>query len=200
VGSVDNLLQRELLEMARMSGLDFIFNVVVNRRRETVGVFAGDVYEAFTCGAEYARQVWTTDVPRFVDAAVFNCYPKDTEATTALTALTPAKVMGDPVVRPGGVMVIATASPEGTGIHQQEGYGMRGHRGYYRLPQPSDHFTDRQLIVYSPNLTNIDLKHIFAPGYLVCNRWNEVIETLDSLLAPNPRVVVLPVAASQLAA
>jgi hypothetical protein len=145
-----------------------------------------------------AREVWLTEAPRFVDVGVFNSYPKDTEATTALTALTPAKVKGDPVVRRGGVIVITTASPEGTGIHQQEGYGMRGHRGYYRLPQPPDHFMDRQLVIYSPNLTTLDLQHIFAPGYILLNEWEQVIDTLRGMLPGLPRVAVFPLAATQI--
>ena len=199
VGSVDNPLQLELLEMARMSGLDLIFNVVLNRCRQTTGVFVGDVQEAFSLGAQMARELWMTEAPRFVDVGIFNSYPKDTEATLALTALTPAMVTGDPVVRKGGVMVITTASPEGTGIHQQEGNGMRGHHGYYRLPQPPEHFMDRQLIIYSPNLTKWDLQHIFAPGYLLLNEWEQVIEALLELVPARPRVAVFPVAATQLA-
>jgi hypothetical protein len=158
----------------------------------------GEVEEAFAVGAQMAREVWMTESPRFVDVGVFNCYPKDTEATTALTALTPAKVTGDPVVREGGVIVITTASPEGGGIHQQEGYGMRGHRGYYRLPHPPDHFMDRQLIIYSPNLGRWDLQHIFAPGHIMLNEWDHVIEMLQGMVPARPRVAVFPVAATQI--
>jgi len=199
VGSLDSLMQQELLEMARMAGLDLIVNVVVNRRRQTTGVFAGDVVEAFSEGAEMAREVWMTDAPRLMDVSIFNSYPKDTEAILALTALTPAKVEGEPVVRRGGAIVITTASPEGTGVHSQEGYGMRGHEGYCRLPDKLGHFAGRQLIVYSPNLTKLDLQHIFPPGYAVYNRWEQVIEALSELFPTGPRVAVFPLAATQLA-
>ena len=198
VGNVDNPMRQELEEIARMSGLDVLVNVVLNRYRQICGVFVGDFVEAHREAVKLAREAWLTEAPRLADIGVFNAYPKDTDAMQSLNALNPTWVSGDPVVRPEGAVVITTASPEGAGIHSQGGFGMRGHKDYNLWLGEATVFRNRKLILYSPNLTSVEVQHVFPPGCIVYNNWGRVIEALRESLPGNLRVAVFPVASFQL--
>ncbi len=198
VGNVENPMREDLEEIGRMAGLDLIVNVVLNRYRQIGGVFVGDMVEAHRSGVELAQEGWVTEAPRLVDVGVFNAYPKDTEAIQSFNALNPTWVAGDPVVRPEGAVVIATASPEGAGIHSHEGFGMRGYGDYLRWLERAELFRDRKLILYSPNLTKLGVQHIFPPGCIVCNRWEQVVETLRGSFPGRLKVAIFPVASFQL--
>jgi len=198
VGNVDNPMQRDLVEIARMASLDIIINVVLSRDRRIAGLFVGEMVEAHRRGVEFARERWMTETPRLVDVGIFNAYPKDTEAIQSFNALNPTWVQGDPVVREGGTVVITTASPEGAGVHSHEGFGMRGYEEYRRLLAKAEMFRGRKLIVYSPNLTPLETRHVFPAGCIVCNRWPRVIELLQEWSPRRPRVVVFPAASFQL--
>jgi len=52
---------RALEEAARLAGLHFKVDVVVNHRREVVGLFAGDVVAEHRTGVKLATQVYRTE-------------------------------------------------------------------------------------------------------------------------------------------
>lgn len=198
VGNVENPMRKDLEEIAKMAGLDLIVNAVLNRYRQICGVFAGDVVEAHRAGVELARETWLTEAPRLVDIGVFNAYPKDTEAAQSTNALNPASVDGDPVVRRGGAVVITAAAPEGGGITSSFGFGMRRHEDYLRWLEKAELFRDRKLILYSPNLTQLEVRYVFPDHCMVCNHWDQVIEALSESFPGRPKVAVFPVASCQL--
>lgn len=198
VGNVENPMRHDLEEIAKMGCLDLIVNVVLNRYRQVSGVFVGDMIKAHREGVELARESWGTEAPRLVDIGVFNAYPKDTEAIQAFNAINPSLVDGDPVVRPGGAVVIATASPEGVGIHSCEGFGMRGYKEWLRWLQEAEVFRDRKLILYTPKLTQLEVKHLYPAHCIVCNHWGQVIETLRESFPSRSKVVVFPTGTFQL--
>jgi nickel-dependent lactate racemase len=199
VGNVDNPMQEDLVEIARTAGLDLVINTVLDSRRRITGLFVGDAVEAHRQGVCFARDTWLTEVPRLVDVGVFNAYPKDTEAIQSFNALNPTWVAGDPVVREGGAVVITTASPEGTGIHSHEGYGMRGHVEYCRLLERAEVFRNRRVLVFSPNLTPVTGRHVFPDGAAVFSSWPDVVHALEQAYPGKPHVAVFPTAPFQLA-
>lgn len=81
---VDNLIRLDFEEMARMVGLDIIVNVVVNLRRETIGLFVGDVVSAHREGVKVAQKIYATELPGEVDVVVTNAYGKANEASVAI--------------------------------------------------------------------------------------------------------------------
>ena len=68
----------------RLAGIDCIVNAVVNMRRETIGVFVGDVVAAHREGVKMARQVYATESEGGFDILVLNAYSKANEASVVL--------------------------------------------------------------------------------------------------------------------
>lgn len=109
LGTLDNPVRRDMDEMAAKVGLKAICNVVLNHRGEPVGVFFGHFQAAFKKGAALARQVYGAPYSVTPDIVVANSHPCDIDFWQAHKSMYPAMRM----VRPGGVIVIATPCPEG---------------------------------------------------------------------------------------
>ena len=52
-----NPIHEDMVEQAKMAGLDFIVNVILNKKREITHVVAGDFVEAHEKGCEIARSI-----------------------------------------------------------------------------------------------------------------------------------------------
>ena len=77
-GRVDNNPYRlDLEEAARIAGLDFKVDCVLNNRREVVGLFAGDFVAEHRAGVELARKIYETKMMKDMDIVVNNGYPTE---------------------------------------------------------------------------------------------------------------------------
>jgi nickel-dependent lactate racemase len=111
-GKVDgNVLRADLEEMARMAGIDCVVNVIVNGKRESIGVFVGDVVAAHREGVKMARQVYATETMGGFDLLVVNAYSKANEATLAMQT-SPGLLKEE-----GGDLVLICNTPEGQISH-----------------------------------------------------------------------------------
>ncbi|MCJ7593536.1 MAG: lactate racemase domain-containing protein [Desulfobacterales bacterium] len=106
-----NVLRADLEEMARMAGIDCIVNVIVNGKRESIGVFVGDVVTAHREGVKMARKVYATESGGGFDLLVVNAYSKANEASLAM--------QGSPglLKEEGGDLVLICNTPEGQICH-----------------------------------------------------------------------------------
>jgi len=77
-GSVDTELRRDMVDVAKMVGLDFIGNVVLNHERRIGALFAGDVVLAHAQGVEAARRLYETSRIPKADVVIADMYPFDT--------------------------------------------------------------------------------------------------------------------------
>ena len=93
--------------------VDFILNVALNEHREITGVFAGDLEKAHAEGVAFVRTqcVDTVDAP--VDAVVTSSagFPLDLTFYQTVKGMTEAM----PIVKPNGVIIIASMCGEGIG-------------------------------------------------------------------------------------
>ncbi len=113
-GSIEgNPVHEEALEIARMAGVDFIVNAVLNRHREVVGLFAGDLEAAHAAGVEACRRVVSVPFDEPFDVVVTTSagYPLDTTFYQSIKGLTAAL----PAVKPGGVIILAAGMRQGVG-------------------------------------------------------------------------------------
>jgi nickel-dependent lactate racemase len=113
-GSIDgNPLHAELLAIAGMAGHDFILNVSLDAERNITGVFAGDPLIAHAAGVVQVREAVSAFVPAPVDIVVTTSagYPLDLTLYQAVKGMTAAA----PVLKKGGMMVLAAACAEGLG-------------------------------------------------------------------------------------
>lgn len=197
-GGVDcvegNECRADMEEIARMAGLSFIVNGVVNSRRELTGVFAGDPVQAHRAGVEWARRVYATELPPQVDMVFLNAYPKDTDLMQSINALNAVGFDLGRVLKADGSAVIIAGCPEGLGIHYLSGVGMRGQAAYDR----DKDFGGHSVIIYSPNLSYPEVKQRYPPDTLVFNHWREVIEELQRRHGRHASAAVFPCATLQI--
>lgn len=102
--------QIEGVEMCRPS---FLLNVVLNEKKEFVGVFAGDYIEAHLACCKFVDQVYGTAVAKPADLVIATCggYPKD------INVYQLQKTMDNAwgAVRQGGVVIVLGECVEGSG-------------------------------------------------------------------------------------
>lgn len=113
-----NPCHAEALSVARLAGVDFSLNLVVNHEREIVKAFAGDLCEAHTRACDYVRTRACPVVETEADVVVTGCggYPLDATYYQCVKALVTAL----PCVKEGGAMLAAGGCTEGIGSQSYE--------------------------------------------------------------------------------
>lgn len=112
LGILNNPVRNELNSIARAIGLNTIINTVLNRHNEIVGVFYGDIVEAFEAGVELSRKVYSVEIPEEADIVVASAHPCDIEFWQAHKALYPS----DFAVKAGGIIILVTPCYEGVSV------------------------------------------------------------------------------------
>jgi len=113
-GVIDgNPLHEELLEIAGLAGHDFMLNVSLDADRRITGVFAGDPVAAHAAGVVHVRRAVGASLRAPADIVVTSGagYPLDLTLYQAVKGMTAAM----PVVKKGGMLVIAAQCAEGLG-------------------------------------------------------------------------------------
>ncbi len=183
-----------LSEVARMAGLGYIVNPVLNEALDIVDLVAGDPDDAFERGCELAATRYGTDMPAAgsVDIGVFNAFPKDTELCQAGLALVPLGGCAHDPMSESATVIIASACPEGAGWHSVLGPGtaLKGRPG---PPQ-------RRTFLYSPGVNRYDCEAQFGPHVILFRDWDAMLGELQRLHGEAARVAVFPTGAMQMAA
>lgn len=133
------------LDVARLAGVDFSVNVVIDENRLITGVFAGELEAAHAASVEFANTIFRVGCPEAVDIVVTTNagYPLDTTFYQAVKGLVGAL----PILKDGGAIVCASSLSEGIG---------------------SPEFT--QLMF---EMTDVDsfMRKILTPGFFVKDQW-----------------------------
>jgi lactate racemase len=189
------------VRVAERVGVDFILNVVINRRREIAGVFAGHFNEAHLAGCALVRHHSVVSLAQPMDLVITSGggYPLDATFYQISKALIGAKS----ILKKGGTILVACECREGLGspdfcniIHSvctpQEFF-----EGYcdpvnfvidqwcaQNIYQALDHAG--KFYLYSPGLSDDDFKSLNAI------KVDDLQQTVDMLLASHERSVVVP--------
>ena len=117
LGSIEgNPFHEAIEEVARMSGLSFIVNVVLDEQKRILRVAAGDPELAFKELVRFARSVYEVPIDQQYDIVIGGVgYPKDSNLYQASRAPTYLFFAPVPVVRPGGFLIIPARCEEGAG-------------------------------------------------------------------------------------
>lgn len=109
----DNPLHRDLLEIAKLAGHDFMLDVALTRDRKIAAVFAGEPEAAHAEGVRFVRESTMAVVDEPVDAVITTSggYPLDLTYYQAIKGATAAAH----VVKPGGTVLLIAACSEGLG-------------------------------------------------------------------------------------
>jgi len=108
-----NPVREDIEEAARMVGVDFIVNVVLNEHKEIVHAVAGDVVQAHREGCRYLDRLYGKPIAERADIVVVSQggAPKDLNLYQTQKALDNAKH----AVNKGGVIILVGSCKEGLG-------------------------------------------------------------------------------------
>jgi lactate racemase len=179
-------------EAARMAEVDFIVNSVPTSSMGIAALTTGDLVDAHRAGVTAARAVMSTETPAGVDICVLSLYPKDGEYLQHITALAPYLTAAEPLVRPGGTIVIALAGAEGVGVHSLFGPGMQ------MAPPRATRVRDRQVIFFSPGVSPGMLPDSVRDDTILHATWDDTVGWLRQKHGRSARVAVFPCATMQL--
>ena len=110
-----NPVREDIEEAAKMVGVDFILNVVLDEHKQIVRAVAGDVVQAHREGCMYLDQLYAKRIFERVDIVVVSQggAPKDLNLYQTQKALDNAKH----AVKDGGVIILVGSCKEGMGEH-----------------------------------------------------------------------------------
>jgi len=109
LGAVENPIRQEMEAIARKTGLDTVFNTVLNRRGRIVRAFYGDTARAFRAGVKEAERIYCVEAPAKADIVLASSHPCDLDFWQAHKTLYSSYA----AVKDGGTIVIVTPCPEG---------------------------------------------------------------------------------------
>ncbi|MEE2659110.1 MAG: lactate racemase domain-containing protein [Candidatus Latescibacterota bacterium] len=181
-----------LAEVARMAGVNYVVNPLLNEQLEIMDLVAGDTEEAYWRGCELGRQRYATPIPSTpVDVGVFNAFPKDTELCQAGLAMTPLSGANPTLLREDSTVVILSASPEGLGWHSVLGPGtaLRGN------PGPRSHRT----FLLSPGVNRYDCEMLYGSHVCHFTDWGPLLAELIQIHGDSAGAAVFPAGALQMA-
>ena len=187
LGNFDrNVMRFDIEEAARMAGLDFKIDVVVNERGATSGVFAGDFIEAHKKAVAESKVLYALHPkPSGKDIVIANAFIKPNEMPIALLV----GALGLEGLR-GTVVIIANA-PEGQVVHYLLGrFGEDyGGRQYPVAAIPAS----VKLVIQAPHRARTFADWFSNAEAVVWTRdWNETRKELERTHDPGARVAVVP--------
>jgi nickel-dependent lactate racemase len=199
----DNPARQDVEEIGRMIGVHLALDAVINEYRALVRVIAGDPLAVMQAGIPIALQLYRADVTEPFDLVIASPggHPKDLNLYQAQKALAHATL----VTKPGSVVILAAACPEGTGSKQydewmadktshaqviaafkQEGFRLGAHKAYLLSRDAS---LERVLLVTEMSADWV--RHcLLSP----CRSLEDALAIALRDLAPNARIGVMPYA------
>ncbi len=194
----EDFFRQHVDEVARMVGLAYIVNPLLNPDGGIMAMVTGDPEKAFWEGVSIGKKLYGTEMPEGMDVAVCNAWPKDSEGTQAGMACVPLYGTHRNVLKENGTIVIISASPEGLGFHSVFGPGTLLRQGNLSGgARRSRNYASMPRIVFSPNLNQHDVRPMFGPQAVFCKTWPEVIAELHRRHGNRARVCVFPCGAMQ---
>lgn len=194
MGNPDTLIRKDAEQAARMMGLDYKIDVILNGKAEIAALYCGDfeaeAKEARAFAARHYRARFVADC----DIVISNSYFKPLEAACAYTPETIASLKN------GGSYVLAANSPYGVCVHylyDKWGHSEPGGALYAGCYEPDKRM--KRLAVFSRYTVKGMRDSWFADenkGAEYYKSWEEILALLDD--GKPKKVVVYPMGESQI--
>lgn len=115
-----NPVAEDMLEIARLVGVDFILNVVVNEKKEFVYIAAGELHQAHLAGCKVTEEIFGIKIEEKADLVIVSSggYPKDIQLYQSIKALDNATY----AVKEGGVIILVSECSDGIGSRPFQEY------------------------------------------------------------------------------
>jgi nickel-dependent lactate racemase len=182
-----NPMRLDVEEAAGIAGLDFIVNVVVNHRKESLGLFAGDFVQAHRQGVILAKKAYGTVAPPDMDIVVVSAYPVEVTPQKGLWAARAS-------LHEGGDVVLILGGPLGRMPHYLMGRFGTDYGG--RLWKPSRGLSVRQarrILVMGDHFSKNERDDLGPSEKVLWFReWPAVVAELSKGHGPGTRVAVYP--------
>ena len=184
----DNTFRLDIEEAARLAGLHFKVDTILNNRREVIGLFAGDFVAEHRVAVKLAAQVYRTETVKDVDVVVANSYPDEVQLIRTMWTISAS-------LRQGGDAVIWSYAPDGQTLHQlNDRFGTDfGGRQFKpgRILKPQEKAA--RLIFVAPYLSKYERDAVCLPEKFVhCRDWGEALAELVGKNGPGTKVGVYP--------
>lgn len=113
-GSLENNpVNQDMVEITQMVKPDFLLNVVVNEKKEFIGIVAGHWHDAFIQGTKIVEESFGIPIKEKGDVVVVSCggFPKDVQLYQSIKALDNAAY----AVKDGGSIILVSECSDGPG-------------------------------------------------------------------------------------
>ncbi len=186
LGNYDkNIMRMNIEEAARMAGLDFKIDVIVNDRGATTAVFAGDFVEAYKESVKLAKDVYAADPrPRGNNLVVCNAFAKANEMAIAILC------GGMALDSFSGTVAILANAPEGQVTHyllRSFGRNYGGRQYPVGMIPPS-----LDVIIVTPHPDRTFGDWVRNPEVITWTKsWAQTLGLLKEKLGDSPKVGVL---------
>jgi nickel-dependent lactate racemase len=158
------------------------------------GIFAGDFIKAHREAMEFAKKVYSTNLPPrlSLDIGFFNLYPEDTELAQALKGLN-FIFKTNTIIKREGAVVILTAASEGRGFHSLLGEtGGKLYKNWGEGVIFKGVLKKRKFGIFSQNLNKIDVWHYFPKTTIFETNFQELVRELENIYGNSPKVGIFP--------
>lgn len=110
-----NPVHEDVREISRMTGVDFAFDVTLNREQQTTAAFSGELFQEHAAACASARRTVMRPVPAPFDVVVTtnSGYPLDQNLYQAVKGMSAAVR----IVKPGGTIICAAECRDGIPNH-----------------------------------------------------------------------------------
>ncbi|MHB8654370.1 MAG: nickel-dependent lactate racemase family protein [Terriglobia bacterium] len=202
LGIAENPVRQEVESIARLAGLRFIVNVVMDARHRVIQGVAGDIVAAHRKGTDYSRTIYGMPQAALADIVMTESYPADYDLWQAAKGIYSAEL----AVREGGVVIIVTPCPHGVSTEHPEVERL-GYHGFAKVKsmvekkQITDLVAAAHLvhvgrvvrdrargIMVSPGIDPITQAHL---GFESASTPQRALEMAYKITGPQARVVVL---------
>ncbi|MCG8616593.1 MAG: nickel-dependent lactate racemase [Desulfobacterales bacterium] len=189
------------IKVCKLAGVDFIANVVINKARDIVGIFAGHYDHAHLAGCKLVRELASRSLKEEVDLVVTSAggYPLDATFYQVSKGLIAARN----IVKKGGTIIVACECREGLGSEEYTEMIMEGNspdQFFEKYSDPGKFEIDQwclqttyqaldhagRIYVYSPHLSAAEVE---AMGMI---KTDDIQNTLDTLLPTHEKLAVAP--------
>jgi nickel-dependent lactate racemase len=193
----ENEQRQDMIETARLIGVDFSVQLCYSEDRKLVKVVAGDIVKAHHEACRYAIPANSTVFAKSADIIIANCYPRGAQLHECFS-------FANAGIRDGGSAVLINQYPMGELVwhyNDQAQFFQDGKRDYFkaRAARRSRYSNLGELILYSQYLQQRELSDPSIPPETIgCRTWEEVVERLKRKHTGNSvEVAVYPAAGLQ---
>jgi nickel-dependent lactate racemase len=196
-GIVENPMHQDLAEALNFLPVHFLFNTVVNHRKEIIAAVSGDIVQAHRIAVEKAKAIFMIPVSKRYDTVIVSCggHPKDTQVYQAVKTLQNAS----DITKTGGSILLIAECAEiyGNGILQywvetitdrtamvnklKEGFVL----GAHKIEHMDKVFNKQRVYLYSNIPADIVELLGFHPVF-------DLQQTADDLCSNGQEVAVMP--------